>query len=102
MTGPGFPLSSSRPGADPDVEGVHDNPRPAGVCPLREGAHARQVGHGREPHLQAGHLHLQEPHLRRQIVALKKKPAKTVPLQPAHYPPKTLPKKAPPPFQLLY
>ena len=70
MTGPGFPLSSSRPGADPDVEGVHDNPRPAGVCPLREGAHARQVGHGREPHLQAGHLHLQEPHLRRQIVAL--------------------------------
>ena len=56
-----------RPGADPDVEGVHHHPRSAGVRQVREGANAGQVGHGREPHLQAGHQHLQESDLRGKI-----------------------------------
>ena len=32
-----------------------------------EGANDGEVGHRGEPDLQAGHLHLQESHLRRQI-----------------------------------
>lgn len=40
------------------VEDPHLHTRQAGVRQVREGAHARQVGHGRESYLQAGNFNV--------------------------------------------
>ena len=40
----------------PHVESVHQHPRQAGVCQVREGEDVGQVGHRREPNLQASNV----------------------------------------------
>ena len=56
---------------DPHVENIHNYSRSQGVCQVRKGAYVGQVGYRRKSHFQAGHIHLQEPHLCRAMNQIK-------------------------------
>ena len=49
------------------LSGVYNYPRPTGVRPVRKRANVGQMGHRREPYLQAGNINFQEPDLCRKI-----------------------------------